>query len=104
MLVENTLQSVESHLFLKCGNTTPEQRTKTFHASWKPARCRKVPHRKGEGGILYPDNTDNKTGQTVKAILKSKHPDAWTPGADALTVYPYLPDFVNFNITEDSTI
>jgi hypothetical protein len=31
MLVEDTLRSMESHLSLKRGHTTPEQRTKTFH-------------------------------------------------------------------------
>jgi hypothetical protein len=30
------------------------------------------------------------------------HPDARVPGMDALTGYPFLPDFLDLNITEDT--
>jgi hypothetical protein len=55
---------------------------------------------RGKGGILYPDDTDEKTELSIKEVLQSKHPDVRTPGPDALTVYPYLPDFVHLDITK----
>jgi hypothetical protein len=55
-----------------------------------------------KGGILYPDDIDEKSGDTVQSVLESKHPDARTPGVDALTDYPFLPDFVDLDITEDT--
>jgi hypothetical protein len=106
MLVEETLQSMESHLSSKQGSTTPEQRTKTFHQ-------RKVLHGntrgavrylrgREKGGILYPNDIDEMARTSVMTILKSKHPDARIPDAAALAAYPTLPDFVDLNITKDS--
>jgi hypothetical protein len=105
MLVEDTLQSMEAHLTHKQGRTTPEQKTKTFHQKvlcgnlWGGVRY--LTERE-KGGILYPDDIDEKTGKTVQSVLESKHPNARTPGVDALTDYPSVPDFVDLDITEDS--
>jgi hypothetical protein len=55
-----------------------------------------------KGGILYPDDIDEMTDKTVQSVIESNHPDVRTPGADALTHYPFLPNLVDLNITEDS--
>jgi hypothetical protein len=105
MLVEDTLRSMETHLTSKQGKTTPEQRTKTFHQKVLRGNIRGAVRyltEREKGGILYPDDIDEKTGKTVQSVLESKHPDARTPGVDALTDYPFLPDFVDLDITEDS--
>jgi hypothetical protein len=105
MLVEDTLQSIKSHLTSKQGSTMPEQRIKTFHQKalcgniWGAIRCCTEQEK---GGIIYPDNIDEKTGTTVQSALESKHPDARTLGANVLTNYPFLSNFVDLNITEDS--
>jgi hypothetical protein len=55
-----------------------------------------------KGGIHYPDDVDKKSGNTFQSVLESKHPDAWTPGVDALTNYPFLPNFLDLDITRDT--
>jgi hypothetical protein len=52
--------------------------------AWKHQGRREVPHR---GGILYPDDTDEKTRKSIQSVLKSKHPDVRTPSTDTLTAY-----------------
>jgi hypothetical protein len=105
MLVEDTLRSMEAHLTHKQGSTTPEQRTKTFHpnilrGSLRGA-VRYLTEREKER-ILYPDDIDEKSGNTVQSVLESKHPNARIPGVGALTDYPFFPGFVDLNITEDT--
>ncbi len=83
----------------------PEQRTKTFHQKVLCGNLRGAVRYltdREKGGILYPDDINEKSGETVQSVLESKHPDAQVPGADALTDYPFLPDFVDLDITEDS--
>jgi hypothetical protein len=58
--------------------------------------------KQGKGGILYPDGINEKTKKTVQSVPDSKHPDSRIPGANVLTNYPFLPNVVNLNITEDS--
>jgi hypothetical protein len=53
-------------------------------------------------GILYPNDINDKSGNFVREVLQSKHPDARIPSAVTLTAYPSLSNFVNVNITEDS--
>jgi hypothetical protein len=96
---------MESRLALKQGSTTPEQRTKTFHQKVLRGNIRGAVRyltEREKGGILYPDDTDEKSGTSVISVLESKHPDARIPDADAMPAYPTLPDFVDLDITEDS--
>jgi hypothetical protein len=105
MLVEETLRSMESHLSSKQGSTTPEQRTRIFHQKVLRGNIRGAVRYltdREKGGILYPDDLDEKTGNSVLSVIESKHPNARTPNADTLTAYPDLPDFVDLDITEDS--
>jgi hypothetical protein len=96
---------MESHLTSKQGSTMPKQRTKTFHQKvlrgniLGAVRC--LTNRE-KGGILYPDDPDEKSGKSVLSVLKSKHLNARTPSTDTLTTYPSLPDFVDLDITKDS--
>jgi hypothetical protein len=55
-----------------------------------------------KGGILYPDEIDEKSGNTVQSILESKPPDARILGVDALTGCPFLPNFEDLDITKDT--
>jgi hypothetical protein len=51
---------------------------------------------------LYPDNTDEKTGDCVIDVLRSKPFDAQVPEASELEDYEILPDFVDIDITEEA--
>jgi hypothetical protein len=96
MLVEDTLQSMEAHLTSKQGNSMPEQRTKTFHQKVLRGNIQGTVRyltEQEKGGILYPDDIDEKAGKSVQSVLESKHPDARTLGVDALTDSPFIPDF-----------
>ena len=55
-----------------------------------------------KGGVLMPDDIDEKTGDSVAQTLKSKHPDARTPETPSLFDYPTTPDFVDVDITTDT--
>lgn len=63
---------------------TPEQRSKTFHSilnrSGVKAAVNFITSVK-KGGVLMPDDIDQKSGKTVKDALESKHPEARDPDA-----------------------
>jgi hypothetical protein len=55
-----------------------------------------------EKGILQPTDMDEKTGDSVETILRSKHPDARIPKPESLPHYAHTPNFVKVNITVDA--
>jgi hypothetical protein len=55
-----------------------------------------------KGGILRPNNIDEKTGDLVQAVLRSKHQDARIPKPESLPIYAQTLDFVKVNITADA--
>jgi hypothetical protein len=87
-MVEETLQSMESHLSSKQGSTTPKRRTKTFHQKVLRGNIRGAVRylttKREKGGILYPDDTDEKTWTSVQSVFESKHPNVRTPSPDTL--------------------
>jgi hypothetical protein len=83
----------------------PKQRTKIFHQKVLHGNIRgdvRYLTERGKRGILYLDDTDEKTGKTIQLVLEWKHPNGRTPSADTLTAYLYLPDFMDLDITKDS--
>jgi hypothetical protein len=55
-----------------------------------------------KGGVLLPDDIDDKYGLTIKAILKSKHPKTTTAHKSTIHQYESTPDFVNVDITQEN--
>jgi hypothetical protein len=47
-----------------------------------------------KGGVLLPDDRDEKTGETILDVLQSKHPDARAPDTSVMEEYDTLPDLV----------
>jgi hypothetical protein len=105
MLVQNTERTMESLLSAKQGGLTPKQRAKIFHRKMLrgDVRCvvRYLTDRE-KGGILQPTDIDEKTGDSVKTVLRSKHPDARIPKPESLPHYAHTPDFVKVDITADA--
>jgi hypothetical protein len=105
MLVQNTERTRESLLSAELGGLTPEQRAKIFHRNMLRGDVRgAVRYLTGreKGGILQPANIDEKTGGSVKTVLRSKHPDAQIPKPESLPTYAHTPDFVEVDITADA--
>jgi hypothetical protein len=104
MLVEDTIRTKEASLSFKQGFSTPEQRAKIYNSKMLRGDIRGAVRyltERDQGGILFPDNTDEKSGDTVLETLQSKHPDATIPEASSLQTYPSLPDFNDIDVTED---
>jgi hypothetical protein len=55
-----------------------------------------------KGGILQPTNINEKTGDLVGTVLKSKHPDARIPKPKSLPIYTQTPNFVEVDITAEA--
>ena len=64
------------------------------------AAVRYVTDREG-GGLLQPTDTDEKSGEPIVDVLRSKHPEEQVPEAADLHVYDEVPDFVDLDITAD---
>jgi len=54
------------------------------------------------GGVMLPEEIDNKTGDTVKEVLESKHPNLRVPDISLMEEYETLPDHVDLDITADT--
>jgi hypothetical protein len=55
-----------------------------------------------KGGVLLPDNVDEKTGERIIGdVIQSKHSDARVPDASELEDYKIRPDFVDLDITKE---
>jgi hypothetical protein len=54
-----------------------------------------------KGGVMMPDEIDEKSGLTVKDVLQSKHPAATTPQPSTLHPYDVTPEFSSVDITHD---
>jgi hypothetical protein len=104
MLVQTTEGDMKANLSAKQGNTTPEQRVKIYNQKILRGGLRsgvRYLTNREKGGILMPGDIDEKTGDSVANVLKSKHPDARVPDASLLPTYSETPDFVDLSITED---
>ena len=103
MLVQNTERTMESLLSAKQGGLTNEQRAKVFHRRMLRGDVRGAVRfitDREKGGILQPNDIDEKTGDSVETVLRSKHPDARIPKPESLPQYANTPDFVEVDITE----
>jgi hypothetical protein len=57
---------------------------------------------RGKGGVLLPDDIDEKNGDTVREVLESKHPELRAPDVSFLEECDTLPDFVEPGVTSDT--
>jgi hypothetical protein len=104
MLVQDTERTALAQLAKSRGGSTPEQRAKTYNRLILQGKLRAAVRwltEREKGGVLLPGDTDEKTGETIFDVLKSKHPAARVPEASEMEDYDILPDFVDVDITED---
>ena len=105
MLVQDTERSLKTYLTTKQGNVSKEQRAKIFNRKMLRGDVRgAVRHltERDKGGVLMPDDIDEKSGDSVADVPASKHPDARTPEASSLHRHNTTPDFVDVDVTEDT--
>ena len=104
-LVQDTEQSLKSSLSCARGTSTPEHRARVFDTKVKRGKLRAavryITDREG-GGIMTPDDIDDKSGLSVIDALKEKHPKMRDPGPAAMPAYDELPAFVDLDITADT--
>jgi hypothetical protein len=96
---------MESLLSAKQGGLTPEQWAKMFHRKMLRGDVRSAVRyltNREKGGILQPTGIDKKTGDSVKTVLRSKHPDARIPKPESLPHYAHTPNFVQVDITAEA--
>jgi hypothetical protein len=104
MLVQDTERTALAQLAKARGDSTPEQRAKTYARLVLQGKLRAAVRwitEREMGGILQPDERDAKTGDTVLEVLESKHPDAKIPDASDFQAYDSLPELVELDITEE---
>ena len=104
MLVQDTERTALAQLAKAQGTSTPEQRAKVYARlvlqGKLQAAVRWITERE-KGGILLPDEKDEKTGDTVLDVLQSKHPEAQIPDAKNFKAYETCPDLPDLDITEE---
>jgi hypothetical protein len=54
-----------------------------------------------KGGVLLPEDRDDKTGDSVLDVLQTKHPSARVPDTSVTEVSGTLPDLVEIDIMEE---
>jgi hypothetical protein len=53
------------------------------------------------GGLLYPDDLDQKTQTSIGEVLLAKHHPMQDPGPAAMKDYDEVSDFIDLDITSD---
>ena len=104
MLVQDTERTMESSLSTQQGGMSAAQRAKIFQAKMLCGNLRgavKFLTDTERGGVLMPDDVDEKTGHSVEDVLRSKHPAARTPDISLFPPYDATPAFVDVDITAD---
>jgi len=84
------------------GCTTTEQCAKIFLRKMLHGDVRGVVKFLTEmekGGVLMPDDLDEKIGLSVEDVLRFKHPCARSVDATHLHLYDFTPVFVDLDIT-----
>jgi hypothetical protein len=102
MLVETTEQALKARQSKARGNTTTAQQAKTFNSKIMCGELRSALRYISDtecGGLLYPDDMDDKTQKSVGEVLQDKHPPMRDPGPAAMQHYDELPDFTDLDIT-----
>ena len=104
MLIQETEKDMTASLSRRRGKVSANQRAKIFNRKMLRGDLRgavKYMTETEKGGVLMPDDIDEKTGNSVAQTLESKHPDARIPETSSLFDYPSTPDFVDLDITSD---
>lgn len=104
MLVQTAVRTNESMLSDRRRDHTDEQRAEIFNQKMLRGDIRGAVRfitEREKGGILMPDDIDEKTGDSVENVLRSKHPEARIPKATDLPSFTNLPDLVELDITTD---
>jgi len=105
MLVQSTEQDMDYFLTTHQHGTTSAQRHQTFHRKVLRGEVRAAVRylmATEKGGVLFPEDVDPITGQTVAEVLASKHPPPQSPAPTSLPSYPSTPDFIDLDITPDT--
>ena len=107
LLYEMTLRDLQACLSKSRGTTTPEQRAKTFHAKVLRGNVRSAVRfitEREKGGVLYPDDMDEKSGKPVSDALLEKHPDPRRVDPANLPKYNSTPCLIPNVISEDTVL
>jgi hypothetical protein len=83
-------------------NTTTAQRAKTFNSKiMRRELCSALCYISDTecGGLLYPDDMEQKTQTSVGEVLLDKHPQMRDPGPAAMKDFDEVPDFIDLDIT-----
>jgi hypothetical protein len=86
------------------GQEINEQRGKTFSRLMLQGKLRAVRclTKREKGGVLLPDDTDDKTGDTAREVLESKYPELRAPDISMLEEHDTAPDFVELDLTVET--
>ena len=94
MLVEDTLRMCAEYLTVAQREETVEHRAQPYHSLVLRRKLRTAVRwitKRDTGKVLQPRDRCTKTGDWVVEVLRSKHPEAWTPTAASLYSYPDRP-------------
>ena len=103
-LVQDTLRTLFAAQRTSQADTTPEHRAKMFDQKVRRGQLSAAVSYisdKGGGGIFYPEDIDEKTGNTVRSELLNKHPSLLDPGLESLEDFEETPEFIDLSITAE---
>jgi len=106
MLVQATEHNMDYFLTTHQHGTTSAQRHQIFHHKVLHSKvCAAVWYLMAteKSGVLFPEDVDHLTALTVVEVLGSKHPPPQTPSPTSFPTYPSTPEFIDLDITPDTT-
>jgi hypothetical protein len=104
-LVEDTQQDLLAKQSKARGDTTPAHRAKVYNSKLMRGHLQSAVNfitDRESGGILYPDDLDEKSGHQISRVLQEKHPKMRDPGPTAMPTYESTPDLPTLDITAET--
>ena len=102
--MSSQLHSLKASQSKSRGDTTPEHRARVFDSKVKrgqlSAAVSYIADCEG-GGVFYLDDINEKSGEPVGKVLRSKHPPLQDPGVEALHEFDSVLEFIDILITAE---
>ena len=102
MLTSSTILCAEALIKRRQGNAKPIERAKVFTSLVCRGKIRNAMRQRDKGGLLMPDDIDEKSGEQASDVIRSKHPNTRDVKINNVPHCGTCPELINANASEEN--